>query len=328
MRYFLLIILISLTVVGCSSSAYRAPVSDVTSANGQSEKTLFTRNKKSANGPAEKTLFTQNKKSTNRINVNGSSNTYKVQKGDTLYSIARRSSNDVKSLAAYNNLKPPYTIYTGQALTLKSPRKNKSDSQKISKKSQTVSVGKEKVKKEVVLEKVTSYSPSTVEKKIIPEKKVVPKKVANKVVIKKAVPAKKVQQLPKPIETQSAKVNGWSWPTKGKVTESFSASQAGMKGISIENQRGTPIYAASDGQVVYAGNGLRGYGNLIIIKHGNDYLSAYAHNESLLVNENEQIKKGQKIALMGDSGTDSVHLHFEIRYQGKSVDPLRYLERR
>ncbi len=112
------------------------------------------------------------------------------------------------------------------------------------------------------------------------------------------------------------------------MSKSFSASQAGMKGISISNQRGTAIYATTSGQVVYAGSGLRGYGNLIIIKHNYDYLSAYAHNEKLLVGENEQIKAGQKIALMGDSGSDSVHLHFEIRYRGKSVDPLRYLTKR
>ena len=122
--------------------------------------------------------------------------------------------------------------------------------------------------------------------------------------------------------------NNWRWPTEGKIIKTFVASKTGLKGISIENQRGTPIYAAEKGQVVYAGNGLRGYGNLIIIKHANDYLSAYAHNEKLLVSENDIIKRGQKIGLMGDSGTDNVHLHFEIRYKGKSVDPLRYLEKR
>jgi lipoprotein NlpD len=304
-----------LTVVGCSSSGYRAPVLDVTSPNGQSNST--------------NTLSAKSQKSAKEINFNGNFNTYKVKKGDTLYSIAWNSSSDVKSLATYNKLKPPYTIYTGQVLNLKPPTtKSISNSQKISKKSQLVSVGEKKVKKEVVLEKVKGYSPNAVEKKLIPEKKVIPKKVVTTIPAKKTVPTKTVPQAPKPVVTQSKKINSWSWPAKGKVIESFVASQAGMKGISIENQRGTSIYAASDGQVVYAGSGLRGYGNLIIIKHSNDYLSAYAHNESLLVSENEQIKKGQKIALMGDSGTDSVHLHFEIRYRGKSVDPLRYLNRK
>ena len=101
-----------------------------------------------------------------------------------------------------------------------------------------------------------------------------------------------------------------------------------MQGISIVNKRGTTVRAAASGKVVYAGSGVRGYGNLIIIKHNHDYLSAYAHNETLLVRENEQIKEGQKIALMGDSGSDHVNLHFEIRYRGKSVDPLRYLPKR
>jgi len=314
-KYFFQIILISLTVTGCSSSSYRAPVSDVTVPNSKVQSA-----KKSSNTVTKPAKV---------IDFNGNYSTYKVKKGDTLYSIAWNSSSDVKSLATYNNLKPPYTIYTGQVLNLKKPIKNLPNSQKISKKSQLVSVGEKKVKKEVVLEKVKGYSSSTVEKKPIPEKKkVVPEKVVKTVPAKKVVPAKTVQQAPKKVVTDTGKKNNWSWPTKGKVTESFSASQAGMKGIGIENQRGTPIYAASDGQVVYAGNGLRGYGNLIIIKHSNDYLSAYAHNESLLVSENEQIKKGQKIALMGDSGTDSVHLHFEIRYRGKSVDPLKYLARK
>ena len=315
MRYFLLITLISLTVVGCTSTGYRAPVSDVTVPNEETN--------------SVKKLPPQEKKSAKVINFNGNYNTYKVKKGDTLYSIAWNSSNDVKSLASYNNLESPYTIYVGQVLNLKLPIKNQPESQKIFKKSPPVYVDEKKVKKEVVLEKVKGYSANTVEKKPIPEKKkVVPKKVTNTAPVKKTVPAKTVRQAPKQVVTESGKANSWSWPTKGKVTESFSSSQAGMKGIGIENQRGTPIYAASDGQVVYAGNGLRGYGNLIIIKHSNDYLSAYAHNESLLVSENEQIKKGQKIALMGDSGTDSVHLHFEIRYRGKSVDPLRYLDRK
>lgn len=101
-----------------------------------------------------------------------------------------------------------------------------------------------------------------------------------------------------------------------------------MKGISLTNQRGTAIYASAPGIVVYAGSALRGYGNLIIIKHNNNYLSAYAHNEKLLVKENEKISEGQKIATMGDSGTENVHLHFEIRYRGKAVDPERYLPKR
>ncbi|WP_413699852.1 peptidoglycan DD-metalloendopeptidase family protein [Psychromonas sp. KJ10-10] len=127
---------------------------------------------------------------------------------------------------------------------------------------------------------------------------------------------------------QDKKISGWSWPAKGKVSKSFSASQSAMQGISIAGKRGSAIYVTASGKVVYAGNGLRGYGNLIIIKHNDDYLSAYAHNERLLVGENDDIKNNQIIAEMGDSGSGHVHLHFEIRYRGKSVDPSRYLPKR
>ena len=123
-------------------------------------------------------------------------------------------------------------------------------------------------------------------------------------------------------------VSSWKWPTEGKTIDSFSASEGGNKGIDIAGSRGQPIFATANGRVVYAGNALRGYGNLIIIKHNDDYLSAYAHNDTMLVREQEEVKAGQKIATMGSTGTSSVRLHFEIRYKGKSVNPLRYLPQR
>jgi lipoprotein NlpD len=97
------------------------------------------------------------------------------------------------------------------------------------------------------------------------------------------------------------------------------------KGIDIAGRAGDPVVAAADGRVVYAGAGLRGYGNLIILKHNNTYLTAYAHNQTLLVKEDQAVRKGQKIAEMGSTDTDRVKLHFEIRRQGKPVDPTRYL---
>ena len=126
----------------------------------------------------------------------------------------------------------------------------------------------------------------------------------------------------------SKKIKSWVWPATGKLTKKFQTSTTALQGISIADKRGSAIKAAAGGKVVYAGGGLRGYGNLVIIKHNNEYLSAYAHNEKLLVKEKQTVKKGQKIALMGDSGTNAVYLHFEIRYRGKSVDPLRYLPKR
>lgn len=114
----------------------------------------------------------------------------------------------------------------------------------------------------------------------------------------------------------------WKWPAKGKVIGSFTASH---KGINIAGYEGEPVYATASGKVVYAGDGLRGYGNLIIIKHNSLYLSAYAHNKLAYVKEGKWVKKGQKIAEMGDTGTDKVMLHFEIRRAGKPVNPLTLL---
>ena len=114
-----------------------------------------------------------------------------------------------------------------------------------------------------------------------------------------------------------------SWPAKGKVIEEFTDKN---KGIDIAGKVGEPVQAASDGNVVYAGNSLRGYGNLIIIKHDTTYLTAYAHNSKLLVKEGDNVRKGQKIAEMGDTDTNSPKLHFELRVNGKPVNPTPYLQ--
>ena len=115
----------------------------------------------------------------------------------------------------------------------------------------------------------------------------------------------------------------WIWPTPGAVLAGF--DEAKNKGLDIAGKLGDPILAAGDGRVVYAGAGLRGYGNLVILKHNNTFLTAYAHNQTLLVKEDQTVRKGQKIAEMGQSDADRVKLHFEIRRQGKPVDPARYL---
>jgi lipoprotein NlpD len=118
----------------------------------------------------------------------------------------------------------------------------------------------------------------------------------------------------------------WLWPTNGKVTRGYSSSV--HKGIDIDGKRGDGIYAVAAGKVVYAGTGIVGYGELLIIKHSEVYLSAYGHNSRLLVSEGMQIKAGQKIAQKGSSGTDTVKLHFEIRKEGKPIDPKRVLPAR
>lgn len=117
----------------------------------------------------------------------------------------------------------------------------------------------------------------------------------------------------------------WRWPASGKVIMTYSTSAGGNKGIDIAGTRGQPIYAAGAGKVVYVGNQLRGYGNLVMIKHNEDYITAYAHNDKLMVNNGQSVKIGQQIATMGSSDTDSVSLHFQIRYRATAIDPLRYL---
>jgi lipoprotein NlpD len=120
----------------------------------------------------------------------------------------------------------------------------------------------------------------------------------------------------------------WRWPASGRVLVPFNGNNGLNKGIDIDGNLGQPVLAAAAGEVVYAGSGLRGYGKLLIIKHNQNYLSAYAHNQRLLVQEGDVVKMGQRVADMGSSGTDRVKLHFEIRRDGTPVDPMRYLPRR
>ena len=118
----------------------------------------------------------------------------------------------------------------------------------------------------------------------------------------------------------------WGWPASGAVAAGF--DEVRNKGMAFSGKAGDPVFAAADGRVMYAGAGLRGYGNMIIIKHSTNYLTAYAHNQTLLVKEDQVVRKGQKIAEMGSSDADSVKLHFEVRKQGKPIDPSKLLPAR
>jgi lipoprotein NlpD len=131
---------------------------------------------------------------------------------------------------------------------------------------------------------------------------------------------------PTPASSANDEGLGFAWPASGSVIGGF--DEAKNKGLDIGGKAGDPVQAAADGQVVYAGAGLRGYGNLIILKHNNTFLTAYAHNQALLVKEDQKVRKGQKIAEMGKTDADRVKLHFEIRRQGKPVDPAKYLPAR
>lgn len=221
---------------------------------------------------------------------------YKVRRGDTLYSIAWRSGLEISKLAAMNHLNRPYVIYPGQELRLKWPPRRTAISR-------------------------THSSPKATKKRELVEKKRNSRLVSRKS-NEYAKPAQTKKTL---VKSDGGPIKSWVWPTKGHLISGFSSKVTGNKGIDIAGKRNQAIYSAAAGRVVYAGNALRGYGNLIIIKHNDDYLSAYAHNSRILVKEHQTVKAGQRIAEMGETGTVSVRLHFEIRYKGKSVDPLRYL---
>jgi lipoprotein NlpD len=237
------------------------------------------------------------------------SSQYTVKKGETLYSIAWRSNSDIRKVAKLNKLSSPYRIYPGQKLLLveqKSKKPSKASKNKVSHKKST---------------KSSTAKKNNSEKNTLASTK--------KQAYGENVSTRKAQQNSTLSSGQfSQKISRWQWPVKGKIVEYFSNRAQGNKGIDITGRRGTKIKSAAKGKVVYAGNALRGYGKLIIIKHNDDYLSAYAHNDRILVKEQQQINRGDIIATMGDTEANKVMLHFEIRFRGKSVNPLKYLPKK
>jgi lipoprotein NlpD len=219
---------------------------------------------------------------------------YVVSAGDTLFSIAWRYGFNVKGLANANNLASPYTIYPGQALKLQ----------------------------ESMRSILTSSKPTPSPKK--------PSASSYRTTGGKSVASVK-PLVTKPIKKSTAAVyseEGWRWPVSGPLVRSFVAIGQAHKGIDIKGKMGEPVHASKAGVVVYSGSGLVGYGNLLILKHSDRYLSAYGHNRRLLVKEGDSVKAGAVIAELGDSGTDLPKVHFEVRVDGKPVDPLRLLPRR
>lgn len=258
---------------------------------------------------------------------------YQVERGDTLYFIAYVTNKDVNDIVRYNHLEAPYTIFPGQKLKLwqpayQAPSYGKSSATAVSSAATVGAIAAAAPK--------TTNSSKNSNPKVATSKPPVKKPVAQKTSTKgveqskpkEYVGSKGKQNVNNNVNSTTSanvKVTKWLWPTKGRVIKNFSAGDQGNKGIDIAGQRGQPITSTAAGSIVYSGNALRGYGNLVIIKHNDKFLSAYAHNDKLLVHEGQSVKAGQKIATMGSSGTNSVRLHFEIRYQGKSVNPKRYL---
>lgn len=258
--------------------------------------------------------------------------TYTVKKGDTLFYIAWITGNDFRDLAQRNNVPAPYGLNVGQTLQVGNAsgtpitggnaitQADAVEQGVVTKPAQNSTV--------VVASKPTiTYSEDSGEQsanKMLPNNKPAGTVVTAPV----TAPTASTTEPTASSTSTSSPVSTWRWPTEGKVIENFAATEGGNKGIDIAGSKGQAIVATADGRVVYAGNALRGYGNLIIIKHNDDYLSAYAHNDTMLVREQQEVKAGQKIATMGSTGTSSTRLHFEIRYKGKSVNPLRYLPQR
>ena len=258
---------------------------------------LFTLSLSGCSAPKRAPVVSREKtvKTAPRPSPSSRSNTYRVRRGDTLYSIAWRFGVDYRQLASWNGIGRSYTIYPGQVLRLKpAPRKTRP-------------------KTVTDKPKPTSPSSTTVRKKTPIKQPAVQPKTTKQAGVKKTAPGLKLR---------------WSWPTDGKLVQRFAKGDPLRKGIKLKGRTGQAVKAAESGKVVYAGSGLIGYGQLIIIKHNRNYLSAYGHNRKILVKEGDQVKKAQRIAEMGTNGGGETVLHFEIRKNGSPVDPLRLMPRR
>ncbi|MGE5451928.1 MAG: peptidoglycan DD-metalloendopeptidase family protein [Acidobacteriota bacterium] len=290
-------------VAGCATQHHRAPVED--------------RGRPSASAGTNANAVPAPKPPPGIENA-GKPGYYTVVKGDTLIRIALESGQNHKDIAAWNNIDNPNLIEVGQVLRVVPP---------------AVDAG-------TVLPAAKPITAPKVEAKGLDTKSGTPASAASGAT--KAVAASGASgavQTPASGAASSASSAAstesvreasdepaWIWPSNGPVVGAFEEGK--RKGVAIGGKDGDPVVAAADGRVVYAGSGLRGYGNLVIIKHSGDYLTAYAHNKTLLVKEDQVVRKGQKIAEMGSTDTDKVQLHFEIRKQGKPIDPSKQLPAR
>jgi lipoprotein NlpD len=212
---------------------------------------------------------------------------YRIRDGDSLHAIAFRKGLDYRRLAEWNSLSPPYRIYAGKLMRVEPPLTG-------TRKGRPREVGSESATGRQVAQRA---QPRTV-----PAKASKPSKVG-------------------------AKGLSWRWPLAGKVKQTFRKGDRTRQGIRIAGRLGQPVLAAEAGDVVYSGSGLKGYGNLIIVKHNDKYLSAYGFNRRLLVKEGERVNRGQRVAEVGQASSGAYLLHFEIRREGTAVDPLDYLPR-
>jgi lipoprotein NlpD len=223
-----------------------------------------------------------------------------VRKGDTLYRIATENGVSPLDLAVWNRIPPPYTIYPGQRLRL-SPSTERPTAPRPPASSSKPPVA-------------TTTKPTGA----------TPPSTTNSAPARDPKPSEAVAVATAPPQAAFA----WRWPADGAIVGRYSVGDPTKQGIDISGQSGAPVRAAADGVVVYSGAGLVGYGELIIVKHSEQWLSAYGHNRARLVNEGQRVKAGERIAEMGRSGASRDMLHFEIRYNGKPQDPLAYLPKK
>ncbi len=226
--------------------------------------------------------------------VSGSAQNYTVQPGDTLFKIAQSYGVTVQAIATSNNITDPSQLRVGQVLVVN---------------------GSSAVAQAPVVP-VTPVQPTTTG--VVDSPSTAPVSAPSPVASNSSVATKSPR-------ANDANLINWGWPTQGTIIQSFTTN---TKGVDLEGKIGDPINAAADGKVMYAGNGVRGLGNLILLGHSNGFITAYAHNDTLLVKTGEEIKKGQRIATLGQSDTTSPRLHFEIRRRGTPVNPLSYLPER
>lgn len=307
-------LLLLLTLTACSARG-PAPVTDRAGSPSAAES--------SARKPAASSVATAPRPVTPQI-AQSSTGFHTVRRGDTLFAIAFANSVDFRQLAEWNILESPDVIRVGQVLRLTPPEPALvEDSVEV-----TALAADPLPQAQPLSEAPVLREPQAI---LLPYSDASWAQVSGAPI---QLPAPQAPAAPvavtvaptPPPPPPSAVVEAWMWPAQGKVIGRFGA--AGGKGIDIAGTRNAPVFAVAPGKVVYSGVGLRGYGRLLIIKHPGEFLSAYAHNQEMLVKEGDTVAAGQKIALMGDSDADRVKLHFEIRRYGKPLDPLKYLPER
>jgi lipoprotein NlpD len=253
--------------------------------------------------------------------------TYTVRRGDTLIRIALDHGQNYRDLIAWNSLSDPNDIKVGQVLRVAPPERAVASSASVGSAVVTSPISMPGADKPALVAAAPRKSAPRGDKKPYSDSNLADaQKDDNPKAVDVVKPAPAALAAGSTVTASDDEKLSWMWPSDGKIVATFDEGK--NKGIDIAGRLGQQVMAAGSGKVMYAGSGIRGYGNLVIVKHSNNLLSAYAHNRVILVKEGQNVTKGQAIAEMGDSDADSVKLHFEIRQQGKPVDPSKFLPSR